>query len=371
MKAVGSASSGGPRDMTGVGSAYSGGPAEVEQILFDELTAVQEVVAFHSEPFVAEGFWAPEDLSAQQNQHEMKEDLWFALEEAHRSDAATVAKGRRHGAGRVEGLPIVDPPTVRSRNQLIREDQPFYIAAGFLKLFPLGHGDYWAFHAERKQHGEEVSFMGWLQHLLLRSDGRFQCHPLFYFFALNTALRAKALRSRNYFVKKQGEVNTDAMYTNEELMKMGKAQFTKIIAAFEQAMVGSAQEKLQQRSDLEALVEQIEQETLEQHAEEVLQLWKRTKKVGEDGSVVMSTDVEMSDPVSLKHRLDVAKRVLEDTIGKDSLVEELAEGGSASASPGGAAPTTEVDDKEKVSGFFGGTVASGSAAFERRRRNSL
>ena len=45
---------------------------------------------------------------------------------------------------------------------------------------------------------------------------------------------------------------------------MGKAQFTKVIAAFEQAMIGSAQEKLQQRSDLEALVEQIEQETLEQ-----------------------------------------------------------------------------------------------------------
>ena len=55
---------------------------------------------------------------------------------------------------------------------------------------------------------------------------------------------------------------------------MGKAQFTKLIAAFEQAMIGSAQEKLQQRSDLEALVEQIEQETLEQKAEQVLEVWR-------------------------------------------------------------------------------------------------
>ena len=31
-----------------------------------------------------------------------------------------------------------------SRNQLIREDQPYYAAAGFIKLFPLGQGDYWA-----------------------------------------------------------------------------------------------------------------------------------------------------------------------------------------------------------------------------------
>ena len=58
-------------------------------------------------------------------------------------------------------------------------------------------------------------------------------------------------------MKRQVGLNTSDSYTNGELMNMGKAQFTKIIAAFEQAMIGSAQEKLQQRSDLEALVEQI------------------------------------------------------------------------------------------------------------------
>ena len=255
---------------------------QVEQVLHDELTAVQELAAWEDEPLVPEGFWAPEDLSAQQTQQDMQEDLWNALLDAQRSDALTAASLRRHGAGRVEGLPIVDPPTVLSRNQLIREDHPYYIAAGFLKLFPLGHGDYWAHVQDRADNDQPLSFWEWLKHLLLLSDGRFQAHPRFYFFALNTALRNKALRARTYFVKRQVGLNTNDAYTNEELMNMGKAQFTKIIAAFEQAMIGSAQEKLQQRSDLEALVEQIEQETLEQQAEEVLQLWHATTDVGKN-----------------------------------------------------------------------------------------
>ena len=108
---------------------------QVEQILHDELTAVQELAAWEDQPLVPEGFWPPEDLSAQQTQQEMQDDLWNALLDAQRSDALTAASLKRHGAGRVEGLPIVDPPTVLSRNQLIREDHPYYIAAGFLFFF--------------------------------------------------------------------------------------------------------------------------------------------------------------------------------------------------------------------------------------------
>ena len=216
---------------------------------------MQELAAWTEQPLVPEGFWSPEDLSAQQTEEDMQEDLWNALAEAQRSDAALTANVKRHGAGRVEGLPLIDPPTVLSRNQLIREDHPYYIAAGFLKLFPLGYGDYWAHVPDRADNLCPLSFWEWLKHLLLRSDGRFQSHPRFYFFALNTALRNKALRARTYFVKKQVGLNTSDSYTNEQLMNMGKAQFTKVIAAFEQAMIGSAQEKLQQRSDLEALVE--------------------------------------------------------------------------------------------------------------------
>ena len=103
------------------------------------------------------------------------------------------------GAARVTGVPILGTPTVLSKNQLIREDQPYFIVAGFVKLFPLGHGDYWA-HLQQRQHEtyEPLSFLEWLKHLVLRSDGRFPAHPRFYFFALNTPLRNKALRARGF-----------------------------------------------------------------------------------------------------------------------------------------------------------------------------
>ena len=291
---------------------------QVEQILHDELTAVQELAAWEDQPLVAEGFWAPEDLSAQQTQQEMHEDLWTALQDAHRSDALTAANLKRHGAGRVEGLPIVDPPTVLSRNQLIREDHPYYIAAGFLKLFPLGHGDYWAHVQDRADNDQPLSFWEWVKHLLVRSDGRFQAHPRFYFFALNTALRNKALRARTYFVKRQVGLNTSDSYTNEELMNMGKAQFTKIIAAFEQAMIGSAQEKLQQRSDLEALVEQIEQETLEQKAEEVLSVWQAAVQMGQE--VLAEGSEEFG---KWKNKCGEAEEVLERVLGSEAEAVEV------------------------------------------------
>ena len=180
------------------------GHERVEQILHDELTAVQEVAAWSEHPLVPEGFWSPEDLSAQQTHDEMQDDLWNALLEAHRSDAALSANLKRHGAGRVEGLPIIDPPTVQSRNQLIREDQPYYIAAGFLKLFPLGHGDYWAHVQDRADNLSPLSFWEWLKHLLLRSDGRFQSHPRFYFFCFEYSPEKQSTACAHIFCEAAG-----------------------------------------------------------------------------------------------------------------------------------------------------------------------
>ena len=136
-------------------------------------------------------------------------------------------------------------------------------------------------------------------------------------------------------MKKQNEMNTDAMYTNEEFLKMGKVQFCKIVAAFEQAMVGSAQEKLQQRSDLEALVEQIEQETLEQHGGEVLQLWKEAKQAVQDLATTGDAETNL-ERLKYQEQCATAKQVLEDVLGTVSLEQEVALGSSASASTGGA-----------------------------------
>ena len=249
--------------------------SDVEKILHDELTAVQEIASWE-EPLVSDGLWSPEDLAGQQTEADLKDDLWESICQANDS-SSNKSTIHRFGAARVKGAPILDPPTVTSRNQLIREDQPYYIVAGFVKLFPLGQGDYWAHVQQRQQETyEPLSFWEWLKHLLLRSDGRFQAHPRFYFFALNTALRNKALRARGYFMKRQqASAGNVVAYTAEELFKMGKAQFTKIVSAFEHSMAGSAQEKLRQRSDLEAMVEQIEQQSLEDQAHALLHSWHK------------------------------------------------------------------------------------------------
>ena len=240
----------------------------VKDVLQDELTAVQELASWE-EPLIPGGLWSPEDGAGLQTETQLKDDLWEAIVEATESSESQAATIRRFGAGRVSGLPILDPPVVLSANHLIREDQPYYIAAGFVKLFPLGHGDYWAHVQERRDAGQPLSFWEWLKHVLWRCDGRFQAHPRFYFFALNTALRNKALRARGYFVKRQVGINANVPHTNEELLKMGKANFTKIVSAFEHSLIGSAQEKMHQRSDLEAMVEQLEHATLEGHAAEI------------------------------------------------------------------------------------------------------
>ena len=254
--------------------------SDVEKILYDELTAVQELASWE-EPLVSDGLWSPEDLAGHQTEADLKDDLWESICQANDS-SSNKSSIHRFGAARVTGVPILDPPTVSSKNQLIREDQPYYIVAGFVKLFPLGHGDYWA-HLQQRQHEtyEPLPFWEWLKHLLLRSDGRFQAHPRFYFFALNTALRNKALRARGYFLRRQQSAasNVEA-YTAEDLFRMGKAQFTKIVSAFEHSMAGSAQEKLRQRSDLEAMVEQIEQESLEEQAHALLHSWQKGRILG-------------------------------------------------------------------------------------------
>ena len=254
--------------------------SDVEKILYDELTAVQELASWE-EPLVSDGLWSPEDLAGHQTEADLKDDLWESICQANDS-SSNKSSIHRFGAARVTGVPILDPPTVSSKNQLIREDQPYYIVAGFLKLFPLGHGDYWAHLQQRQQETyEPLSFWEWLKHLLLRSDGRFQAHPRFYFFALNTALRNKALRARGHFLKRQQSAATNVQaYTAEDLFRMGKAQFTKIVSAFEHSMAGSAQEKLRQRSDLEAMVEQIEQESLEEQAHALLHTWQKGRILG-------------------------------------------------------------------------------------------
>ena len=75
----------------------------------------------------------------------------------------------------------------KTTNQLIRQDHPYYIVAS-IKWFPLGRDD-WAHAFEGNGNCQPLSFWDWLS-----GSNRF------YFIALNTVLRNKALRARLVFL---------------------------------------------------------------------------------------------------------------------------------------------------------------------------
>ena len=61
-------------------------------------------------------------------------------------------------------------------------------------------------------------------------------------------------------------------YAPEQLIKMSKSQMGRVLLAYENALPGSAAEKLRVRSDLEATLNQLECESLDKAIEELPQL---------------------------------------------------------------------------------------------------
>eukprot|EP00959_Pyramimonas_sp_CCMP1952_P042888 897453-Pyramimonas_sp.AAC.1 len=100
----------------------------------------------------------------------------------------------RFQAARAKGAPILDPPALADTRQLVREDTPWYISAAFVKIFQTGEGDFWAYERARRERGLPVSLHAWVQHVLRGRDGRALRHPRFFYFAVNTLLRNKAVR---------------------------------------------------------------------------------------------------------------------------------------------------------------------------------
>ena len=99
--------------------------------------------------------------------------------------------------------------------------------------------------------------------------GRALRHPRFFYFAVNTLLRNKAVRGKSYFVKQSFWAQAQVDYTPYDLLRMDKTAMTRVLCAYETNMPGSAAEKLQQRGDLESMLNQLEEESLEK-AEEAM-----------------------------------------------------------------------------------------------------
>ena len=139
----------------------------------------------------------------------------------------------------------------------------------FLKIFQTGAGDYWAFAQQRSERSLPVNLWDWFQHVLRHRSGRALRHPRFFYFAVNTLLRNKAVRGKAYFVRKSYGSQAYEEYTPDMLLRMSKAQMTRVLCAYEGKLPGSAAEKLAQRGDLEAMLNQLEAESESRAAEKL------------------------------------------------------------------------------------------------------
>ena len=265
-------------------------------VLRDELTTVQELEALQH-PVESSGTWAPDELLTKKTEDQLVAEFQDDLNKAFGSfvipesveapgpsdDASppssaavrteqkqfdTTAMTRpeqasleRYGAARLAGVPIVDPPKAADTRVLLREDMPFYMALGFLKIFQTGRGDFWAFEQRRRDRGLPVNLWDWFQHVLRHRSGRAMRHPRFFYFAVNTLLRNKAVRGKSYFVRRSIGHQAYEDFTPQQLLGKSKAQMIRILCAYETKMPGSAAEKLAQRDDLEAMLQQLETES--------------------------------------------------------------------------------------------------------------
>ena len=100
----------------------------------------------------------------------------------------------------------------------------------------------------------------WFQHILRHCSGRALRHPRFFYFAVNTLLRNKAIRGKAFFARRSYGAQAHEEVTPEVLLRMSKAQMSRVLCAYEGKQPGSAAEKLAQRNDLEAMINQLEEE---------------------------------------------------------------------------------------------------------------
>ena len=241
-------------------------------VMRDEVTAVVEADVFR-QPIESSGTWDPDQLADRKSEAELfgelkrdlrakcRSTLEAEIEEFDTKNLNNVDREALHKykAARLEGAPIVAPPLVEDVRKLVREDAPYYMTLGFVKIFQTGEGDYWAFEHKRQGRGMRMTLWEWFQHILRHCSGRALRHPRFYYFAINTLLRNKAYRSKAFFIRRSFGGQAYEEVTPDKLLAMGKAQMSRILCAYEGNQPGSAAEKLAQRTDLEAMIHQLEE----------------------------------------------------------------------------------------------------------------
>ena len=145
--------------------------------------------------------------------------------------------------------PRVDPP---EKGAALREDTPGLAAAAFVTIFQTGDGDY------NEPRAAPVDFWAWGKHVMLQADGRGLRHPRFRYWLLNTLLRKRALGARVGFWQ---QVPGGQDLTIDMLARDKKRSLVRKMIGVTQAVPGALGERLSMRSDVEAMVGQVEWET--------------------------------------------------------------------------------------------------------------
>ena len=179
----------------------------------------------------------------------------------HAMDRRETAIWHRFHAASLKRTPIVDPPELKNSKRLIREDTLYCISLAFPKIFQDGKNDYWAYKQERQNKGLPLTLEEWFRHTLLCRDGRAASHPRYIHFVVNTCARMKALKGRNFFANRVTGNQANVEYMPDQMARMDKAAMRRSLCAYETSMPGSASEKLQMRADLEAMLNQTEEES--------------------------------------------------------------------------------------------------------------
>ena len=138
---------------------------------------------------------------------------------------------------------MVDPPTT---GKALQENMPSLVTGAFIEIFQEGKGD---FNSMKKK----VDLQAWVRHVLMWPDGRALACKRFRYLALNT-LQRKQTRGCNKAFWKQcpGEANLDIDLLSREKVRKLAAR----VVGQTSHIAGSVGEKLQQRGNLEAMVQQ-------------------------------------------------------------------------------------------------------------------
>ena len=167
---------------------------------------------------------------------------------------------------------VVAGPRFRTRDP-IKEKTPGYLTGAFPKIFHHGECDPYGERA-----GDSPDLWDWAIYAMMSPDIRALYHPTFRYVLLNTVLRHKALARRGFAVQKQSK--QEDLYTVEDLRKMSRNALIGKISAYQHDLPGSPASKQKMRSDLVAMIEQIQDESMD----EALPAWARVALEGEQAA---------------------------------------------------------------------------------------